>query len=74
MGLVISNDHVMRATLGDNMGDNPWLPRGLESLEKLENIFQSGKKSGNYEQTGKVREFYPKYWKRGNFSQFLFFL
>ena len=28
-------------------------------LEKWDTIFQSG----NFDQTGKVREFYPKYWK-----------
>ena len=36
---------------------------GLENLEKLENFFQSG----NFEQTGKVREFHPKYWKMRKF-------
>ena len=25
--------------------------------------FSSQEKSGNFDQTGKVREFYPKYWK-----------
>ena len=40
-----------------------WFPHGLENLEKWENIFQSGKKSGDFEKTGKVREFYSKYWK-----------
>ena len=31
---------------------------------KMRKTFSSqGKKSGNFDQTGKVREFYPKYWK-----------
>ena len=34
-------------------------PLGLENLEKWEGIFQSG----NFEQTGKVRENHTKYWK-----------
>ena len=38
-------------------------PLGLENLEKWESIFQSGEKSGNFEQTGKVRENHTKYWK-----------
>ena len=38
-------------------------PLGLENLEKWEGIFQSDKKSGNFEQTGKVRENHTKYWK-----------
>ena len=48
---------------------------------KMGNSFQSE----NFEQTGKVGEFYPEHWKseenlakilekRGNFSQLLFFL
>ena len=37
-------------------------PFGLETLEKWESTFQS--KSGNFDQTEKAREFYPKYWKR----------
>ena len=41
-----------------------WFPRGLENLEKWGNIFQSEKKSGNFAKTGKVREFYPKYWEK----------
>ena len=47
--------------------------------------FPDKEKSGNFEQTGKVREFYPKYWKmrkfypkywksEENFGQFLYFL
>ena len=31
--------------------------------EKWENIFQLEKSEEIFEQTGKVREFYPKYWK-----------
>ena len=38
-------------------------PLRLENLEKWEGIFRSGKKSMNFEQTGKVRENYTKYWK-----------
>ena len=36
-----------------------WFPPGLENLEKQEGIFQSG----IFVKTGKVREFYSKYWK-----------
>ena len=49
----------------------------------MEKLFPFKEKSGNFEQTGKVREFSPKYWenegifpkileKWGNFSQFYF--
>ena len=34
-----------------------------ENLEKWGNVFQPGESQGIFEQTGKVREFYPKYWK-----------
>ena len=34
-------------------------PLGLQNLEKWEGIFQSG----NFEQTGKVRENHTKYWR-----------
>ena len=37
---------------------SPGFPQGLENLEKWQSIFRSG------DHTGKVREFYPKYWKR----------
>ena len=30
---------------------------------KMRNLFPVGKKSVNFELTGKVREFYPKYWQ-----------
>ena len=30
---------------------------------KIGKLFQVREKSGNFEQTGKVKEFYPKYWK-----------
>ena len=81
-------------SFGTYFNASSWFPNGLENPETRENIFQSGK-SGTFEQagkvgiftqnTGKVREFYPKYWqsgrvlskileKRGNFSQFLFSL
>ena len=38
---------------------------GLENLEKWEGIFQSG----NFEQTGKVRENHTKYWKIEGISE-----
>ena len=42
---------------------------------KMRNLFPVREKSGNFEQTGKVREFHPKYWKKwGKFSQFIFSL
>ena len=46
-------------------------PLGLENLEKWEGIFQSG----NFEQTGKVRENHTKYWKTQGIRgvKFLFF-
>ena len=30
---------------------------------KMRKLFPVREKSGNFEQTGKVREFYQKYWK-----------
>ena len=47
-------------------------PLGLENLEKWEGIFQSG----NFEQTGKVRENDTKYWKIQDISEkyYLLFL
>ena len=39
-------------------------PLGLKNLEKWEGIFQSG----NFEQTGKVRENHTKYWKTPGIS------
>ena len=50
---------------------------------KMRKLFPVREKSGNFEQTGKVGEFYQKNWKHegilpkimeklGNFSQFLF--
>ena len=41
-----------------------WFPLGMDSMEKREGIFQSG----NYDQIGKVREIYPKYWKNQEIS------
>ena len=35
---------------------NTGFPLGLENMQKWEGILQSGKKSGNFEETGKVRE------------------
>ena len=47
-----------------------WFPHRLENLERWENFFQSG----NFEQTRKVREFYPKYWKNEEtLAHFYFF-
>ena len=43
--------------------DHPGFLLGLENLEKWEGIFRSG----NFEQTGKVRDNHTKYWKyQGN--------
>ena len=45
--------------------------------KKMGKHFPVGEKSGNFEQTGKLREFYPKYSKgggAGDFSQFLLLL
>ena len=39
------------------------VPTSTWKLGKWEYIFQPGK-SRNFEHTGKVREYYPKYWKR----------
>ena len=39
---------------------------------KMRKLFPVREKSGNFEQTGKVREFYPKYWKNeGNLPKIL---
>ena len=34
-----------------------------ENPGKMRKLFPVREKSGNFEQTGKVREFHPKYWK-----------
>ena len=34
---------------------------------KMGKLFPVREKSGDFEQTGKVREFYTKYWKMGEF-------
>ena len=39
---------------------SPWFSHGLEKNGKT---FSSREKSENFEPTGKVEEFYPKYWK-----------
>ena len=39
-------------------------PIGTGKPKKLGEHFPVREKSGNFDQTGKVREFYPKYWKR----------
>ena len=43
---------------------------------KWEGIFQSEKRSGNFEQTGKVRENHTRYWKNEKISNkyYLIFL
>ena len=46
-------------------------PLRPEKLEKWEGIFQSGKKSGNFEQTGKVREKSGKEKLRGFQKKFI---
>ena len=53
----------------------PTWTRKLENLEKVGKLFPVREKPGNFEQTGKVREFYLKYWKReGILAIFLFLL
>ena len=58
------------------------VPTRTRKPGKIEKHFPVREKSGNFQKTGKVREFYPKYWKNegillkileklGNFSQFL---
>ena len=39
-----------------------WFPPGLENLEN-EKVFSSQGKARNFDKTGKVREFFSKYWK-----------
>ena len=47
-----------------------WFPHGLEYLEKWGKLFPVREKSEDFEQNGKVREFYLKYWKtEGMFTQ-----
>ena len=59
------------------------VPTWTGKPREMRNLFPVREKSGNFEQTGEVSEFYPKYWKNedilpeilekwGNFSQFLF--
>ena len=43
-----------------------WFPPGWENLEKMGRHFPVREKSGNFVKTGKVREFYSKYWKNQN--------
>ena len=40
-----------------------WFPLGLENLGKIGEHFPIREKLGNFAKTGKVREFYPKYWE-----------
>ena len=52
-------------------------PLGLEKLENLdkwEGIFQSGKKSRNFEETRKVRENHTKYGKSQGISEKFYLL
>ena len=42
---------------------SPGFPLRLENLEKWGRHFPVREKSGNFEQTGKVRENHTKYWK-----------
>ena len=46
--------------------------QGSHSDETNRNFGQTRAGIGNFEQTGKVRENYTKYWKTGNFIQMLF--
>ena len=42
---------------------------------KMEKLFPVREKSGNFVQTGKVREIWTKYWKsQGNLENFYFFV
>ena len=51
----------LRATSG--------FPLRLENLEKMGRHFPVREKSGNFEQTGKVRENHTKYWKTEEISE-----
>ena len=59
------------------------VPTPTRKPGKMREHFSVREKTGNFEQTGKVREFCTKYWKKissqntgkiGNFRQFLFLL
>ena len=51
----------------------PGFPLGLKNLEKMGRHFPVREKSGNFEQTGKVREHHTKYWKiQADFRKILF--
>ena len=61
------------------------LPTWIGKPGKMRKLFPVREKSGDFEQTRKVREFYPKYWKNegilpkilekwGNLGQFLFLI
>ena len=39
------------------------VPTGIGKTGKMRKLFPVKEKSGSFEQTGKVREFYTKYWK-----------
>ena len=63
----VHGGHLPQCMLGyhppNQAGTPPGFPLRLENLEKWEGIFQFREKSGNFEQTGKVREIHTKYWK-----------
>ena len=44
-----------------------WFPHGLQNLEKMRKLFPVREKSGNFEQTGKVREFHSSTGKMREF-------
>ena len=45
------------------------VPTGTEKPGKTGEHFPVRQKSGNFDKTGKVREFYSKYWKNEKFNQ-----
>ena len=84
MGILPQNVRMLR--IRQNLKFNVrMVPRRTGKPGKMTKLFPVREKSGNFEQTGKVREFYPKYWenegilpkileKWGNFSHFLFLI
>ena len=54
--------------ISDKFSDISGFPLGLENLEKWEGNFPVREKSGNFDQTGKVRENHTKYWKTEGIS------
>ena len=52
---------------------NPRVPTQTGKPGKMEKLFPVREKSGNFVQTGKVREIWTKYWKsQGNLENFYF--